>query len=94
MFGKVMEQADDLLDAMSGPEGTVLIDSRNEKALEVLKQEMANGKKHIAIFYGAGHMKKMEEVMLRDMDFRIEGEPQWLVAWKIPAQLPATQPSK
>jgi hypothetical protein len=92
MMGKTMEGADEMIDAMFGKESSVLIDARNERALEVLKEQMAAGKKKIAIFYGAGHMRKMEEVMLKDMGFSIQGDPTWLVAWQIPKLLPTTQP--
>jgi len=88
LMGKTMENADEMLDSLSGPEGSVIIDDRNARALEVLTLEMESGKKRLAVFYGAGHMKKMEETMLRDMGFVREGEPEWLIAWTIPKPLP------
>jgi len=88
LMGETMENADEMLDSLSGPEGSVIIDDRNARALEVLTIEMESGKKRLAVFYGAGHMKKMEETMLRDMGFIREGEPEWLIAWTIPKPLP------
>lgn len=59
-----------------------LIKGRNAKAFEVLQEELATGKKRIAVFYGAGHLADMAE--------RLEGEfgmkkqrMTWLDAWDL-----------
>lgn len=59
-----------------------LIKGRNAKAFEVLQEELAAGKKRIAVFYGAGHLADMAE--------RLEGEfgmkkqrMTWLDAWDL-----------
>ena len=49
-----------------GPKGSTLIGERNKRALEVLKKQLAAGKKKIAIFYGAGHMADMEKRLRAD----------------------------
>ena len=63
-----------------------LIRGRNIKAFKVLKEEVAAGKKNIAVFYGAGHLQDMAE--------RLEGEfsmkpttSEWFQAWDLHAQL-------
>ena len=50
---------------MEGPKGSTLISGRNKVALDVLRKEIAAGKKKIAIFYGAGHMPDFQK-RLRD----------------------------
>jgi hypothetical protein len=73
---------DDSLAAMEGPGGSTLISGRNAIALDVLRKQIADGKKKIAIFYGGGHMPDMDK-HLRE-DFKLTpGKPQWLTAWNL-----------
>ncbi|MBI2826864.1 MAG: hypothetical protein HYX69_19490 [Planctomycetia bacterium] len=79
------EQFEDLEGAMSafeGPGGSTLISERNKVALKVLAREIADGKKKIGIFYGAGHMPDMEERLIKDQGVHRDGE-RWLVAWDL-----------
>lgn len=60
----------------------ILIADRNEAAMKVFQKELAQGKKKIAIFYGAGHMPDFEK-RLR-LDFGLEKKSiQWLEAWDL-----------
>lgn len=65
-----------------GREGSTIINHRNAKALEVMKREMANGKKKLAIFYGAGHLPDMERRLMSDFQMKRGGQF-WLEAWKL-----------
>jgi len=65
---------------LEGPKGSTLIAARNRRALDVLKKQIAAGKKKIAIFYGAGHMADMEKHLRADFSFRPKAT-QWLQAW-------------
>jgi len=67
---------------MDGPDGSTLIAERNKVALEVLKKELDNGKRKIAIFYGAGHMDDML-VRLRDGFGIAPKQIRWVTAWKL-----------
>ncbi|MGC6442629.1 MAG: hypothetical protein ACON4H_08185 [Rubripirellula sp.] len=59
-----------------------LIKGRNAKAFEVLRDELKQGKKRIAVFYGAGHLADMAQ-RLKD-DFQMESESmEWLDAWDL-----------
>ena len=51
---------------------------------------MASGKQKIAIFYGGGHMKDMQQRLLDDFDL-VPVNTRWLVAWNMadPVKLPA-----
>ena len=85
---------DDAMDAMEGPNGSVIVGERNKVALRVMREQIAQGKKMIGIFYGAGHLKLMEK-SLEEMGFHKVGVT-WRTAWDIPAPSvqPATTPSR
>ena len=74
--------SDDALAALDGAGGSTLISGRNQVALDVLKTEIAAGKKKIAIFYGAGHMPNMLK-RLRDDFGMTPVNTRWLVAWDL-----------
>jgi hypothetical protein len=68
--------------ALSGPDGSALIEGRNQAALAVLKKQIAAGKKKVAIFYGAGHMPDIEKRLLADFDLKHDSE-RWVEAWNL-----------
>lgn len=95
VLAKQFESMDQALDAMGGPDGSVILDERNKQALKVLKAQLDGGKKHVGIFYGAGHMRGMEELLTGLMGFQQDGPPMWLTAWDLSdpkAVKPATRP--
>ena len=59
-----------------------LIKGRNEKAFQVLRKELADGKQNIAVFYGAGHLPDMAERLESDFEMKA-GETTWLDAWDL-----------
>ena len=52
------------------------------KALEVMKRELASGKKKVALFYGAGHLPDMERRLMSDFQMKRGGQF-WMEAWKL-----------
>jgi hypothetical protein len=68
--------------ALEGPKGSTIIGERNRKAFEVLKKEIAAGKKKIAVFYGAGHLPDMEKRLASDFELH-PGEVKWIDAWDL-----------
>ncbi len=72
----------DVLTALEGPNGSTLVSGRNQVALDVLRKEIAAGKKKIAIFYGAGHMPDLAR-RLRDGFGLSPVETRWLTAWDL-----------
>lgn len=58
---------------------STIIGARNERAIEVLRSELDAGKRSIAIFYGAAHMRDLEKRLLA-LGFSI-GETTWVDAW-------------
>jgi len=82
----VAEQFEDLdgaMGALDGPEGSTLLTERNKKALEVLKQDIDDGQRRLAIFYGAGHMPDMAERLENEFSLKRQGDEQWLTAWNM-----------
>lgn len=65
-----------------GEDSTVLITERNNAALRVLERTISEGKRDIGIFYGAGHMRGIQEALVDRMGFKLTGV-QWRVAWEM-----------
>ena len=83
MLAQQFEQMDGLPDVMSGPDGSTIIHLRNDKALDVLEEQLKNSShRKIGIFYGAGHFDDMEEKMVERFRFKRTGE-EWLDAWNL-----------
>jgi hypothetical protein len=75
------KQFGDIEAQMSGFGGTVLITERNKACFKVLDKELADGKKNLGIFYGAGHMSDMEQRLLERGFHRTSAE--WRVGWDL-----------
>jgi hypothetical protein len=95
IFARQLQHADALTQQLEGPDGSVILTERNKKAIATLDSELAAGRKHVAIFYGAAHLDGMEG-MLAERGFKQVGDPQWITAWDMTANPPihaATKPS-
>ena len=68
--------------AFGGEEGSTLITDRNAAALTVLRDQIAKGRRRIAIFYGAAHMDDFDARLREDVGLQ-PGEPVWLEAWDL-----------
>jgi hypothetical protein len=68
--------------ALDGPQGSTLITERNKVALKKLSEQIAAGKKRIAIFYGAGHLKDMQQRLIDEFHLKSSGQ-EWLTAWNL-----------
>lgn len=65
-----------------GKSGSTIIDHRNAKALSVLRREMDEGKKKLALFYGAGHLPDMQRRLQDEFGMQRAGQ-YWLTAWRL-----------
>lgn len=61
---------------------TVLLEGRNERAIEVLREQLAAGHEAIGIYYGAAHMTGIERTLVEELGFT-KAEERWLVAWDL-----------
>ena len=68
-----------------------IIDARNQKAMDVLAEQIALGKKRIGIFYGAAHLPDFERRLLEDDKF-VRVETRWITAWDLDRDLPKRAP--
>jgi hypothetical protein len=74
-----MADADKQIDSLDGE--NVIIGDRNARCIEVLDQEIADGKKKLGIFYGAAHFPDMERRLLEKGFNRVSQK--WATAWRV-----------
>lgn len=65
-----------------GKDGSTIIDHRNAKAFQVMVDQIEAGKKHIGVFYGAGHLPDMDNRLLKKHGMKRGGQF-WLKAWNL-----------
>lgn len=81
-LAKQFSSMEAMLSGISGPEGSTLITARNDRALDVLRQQLSAGKKKIGIFYGAGHLSDMHETLVTEFGLQPIATV-WLEAWDL-----------
>lgn len=82
IMAEQFETMEEQMSSLRGPQGSTLITERNKKALDVLRRQLQQGKRRIAIFFGAGHLSDMERRLLADFGLSKDSQ-RWLVAWSI-----------
>jgi hypothetical protein len=91
LLGRQFGDIEDQMSGLDGPNGSVIITERNKKCLDTLTKEIADGKKDIGIFFGAGHMHDMS-ARLKEMGFKETGS-EWRVGWDMTTAA-STQPAQ
>lgn len=86
------QQFSDIDRTVTALQGTVLLTARNEAAVAALKKAIANGRKNIAVFFGAAHMPGIEQLMEDEMEFK-QTNVQWHTAWDLTTPGATTQPA-
>ena len=84
LVGREFDQIERIMAGVESDGGTVIIGERNRVALEVLNREIAKGRKHLGIFYGAAHLADMEQ-RLAGMGFQKKAV-EWMTAWDLPPE--------
>ncbi|MDQ3439121.1 MAG: hypothetical protein M3478_02085 [Planctomycetota bacterium] len=74
---------------LKGLNGTVILTERNKTVITALKDALADGKKKIAVFYGAAHMPDLA-AQIEKMGFK-PVETTWYEAWDV--KIRPTEPS-
>jgi hypothetical protein len=74
---------------LDGPQGSVILTERNKAAMAALSDTLADGKKNVAIFFGAAHMPDLSK-KLEALGF-VPESVQWRQAWDL--KIRADQPS-
>ena len=78
----LFSKPEQMTEVLEGPGGSTLLSTRNQKAISVLKQEVASGAKRVAIFYGAAHMLDMEKRLIQDLGLKYVRQS-WVPAWDL-----------
>lgn len=81
-MAKQMASMEGVLSDFGGEKGSAIIHERNAIALRRLAEQIAQGRRKIAIFYGAGHLGDMDERLRTDFSMR-QTEKRWLDAWRL-----------
>jgi hypothetical protein len=61
---------------------STLLTERNTKAFEVMEKQLKEGKRKLAIFYGAGHLLDMHTRLLKDYGAK-QTQWEWIDAWPL-----------
>ena len=61
---------------------TLLVADRNKEACRVLTRQLVDGKKKVAIFYGAAHMPDFDRRLRDEFGLTRQGQ-EWLTAWDL-----------
>jgi hypothetical protein len=77
-----LADADRVMTALDGENGSALIQARNEHAIRVLQAQLEAGAGRIGIFYGAAHMADFERRLLDEMKLVRTGT-RWIRAWQL-----------
>ncbi|MCO6429238.1 MAG: hypothetical protein J5J00_00120, partial [Deltaproteobacteria bacterium] len=85
MVAQQFEDMDVITQIIDGEDGSTIISERNKVALDVLRKELAKGKKRIGIFYGAGHMPDLERRLKSDFKLSCK-KLEWVTAWNLNSQ--------
>jgi hypothetical protein len=81
-LAKQLAEMESLMVSFGGEQGSVIITERNKMALKVLKEQLAAGKKHLGVFYGAGHLNDMDERLRKDFNLAPVSIT-WMTAWNL-----------
>jgi hypothetical protein len=82
LFAEQLQSMGGMTTALEGPKGSTLITGRNKIALDVLRKQIDDGKKKIAVFYGGGHMPDLDKHLRDDFNL-VPDETRWLTAWDL-----------
>ena len=82
LMARQFENMDVMINVLNGPDGSTILTERNKVVIEVLKKQLAAGKKRIGVFYGAAHMADMEQRLLAELKMKHTGD-RWVSAWDL-----------
>jgi hypothetical protein len=83
VMAEQFESMDVQLSGLADSQGqSTLLTERNRKAMEVLRDQLKQGKRRLGIFYGAAHLKDMDDRLIKDFA-AVRGDVTWLDAWRL-----------
>ena len=81
VLARQLGQMDSAAMGLDGPQGSVILTERNKAAMAALADVLTDGKRNIAIFFGAAHMPDLSK-RLEAQGFAIDSV-QWRMAWDL-----------
>lgn len=84
-FAYEMTNIESVSGVLDGPAGSAIIDARNQRAIDVLKEQIQAGSHRLGIFYGVAHMPDFEERLIGQLDLEYRGT-RWVNAWRLDVQ--------
>lgn len=82
LMAEQMQDMDSGMVIFNGKDGSTIINHRNRKAFTILDREIEDGKRKIGVFYGAGHLPDMEDLLMDEREMKRAGQF-WLEAWNL-----------
>mgnify|MGYP001811748004 CR=1 FL=1 len=82
MIAYEMTDLDSVEDVLGDDSSNAVIGARNQRAVDVLRKEIAGGATRIGIFYGVAHMPDLEERLLDQLDMTWDSTD-WVDAWQL-----------
>lgn len=82
MIAYEMTNLDSVEDILGDDSSNAVIGARNQRAVDVLRQEIEAGATRIGIFYGVAHMPDLEERLLDQLDMTWD-RTDWVDAWQL-----------
>lgn len=61
---------------------SAIIGARNQRAIDVLREQIESGRSNLAIFYGVAHMPDMQQRLTQQLGFAYLGTT-WIDAWQL-----------
>lgn len=87
VIGREFDAVEQVVAGIEADGGSAIIGERNKHALEVLSHEIKNGKRRLAVFYGAAHLPDMEARLFKK-GYKVRKPAEWLSAWTLPPEPP------
>jgi len=84
MIAYEMTNLGQIQDILGEDSGSAVIGARNQRAVDVLQNEIDSGARRIGIFYGVAHMPDLEERLLDQLGLRYD-KTTWVDAWQLGA---------
>jgi hypothetical protein len=81
-FAQGLVSSEVFMKALQGDKGIALIDDRNAAVIAATKDELSQGKRLLAIFYGVGHLPDLHKRLTEELGFSIT-EVEWVEAWNL-----------
>lgn len=85
LFAYELVNAENYEEILGVDADSAVIGARNQRAIDVLREQIESGKTNVAVFYGVAHMPDMEQRLMEQLGFAYLGTT-WVDAWNLDGQ--------